>query len=186
MSWCPVQNTEFSIPAGAIKYLSGHEETLQTLHLDFRGMGNDTAGDGLLLTWPVPSLRDFSKLQNVFLKSTLMYSTVNEVPGEQNNLVELLPPSIVSLRLADSMETLLLARLAKSLLRLAEAATEGRFPKLKRVTCDMEEFDDYLVRKMFASAGVRFGYDEKPFGNGDFRRRNRFQDILKRRGTFQY
>jgi hypothetical protein len=95
---------------------------------------------------------------------------MDEPPSEHKILSQLLPPSIVSLEVAENMEIRMVERLAKSLLHLAEAASKGQFPRLKTVRCDTGlRLDDHGVGDMFIKAGVDFGYDTWPLSGGTAR-----------------
>lgn len=162
---------DHSLLSDAVECLSGYKTTLETLHLDLSGRYLSGRQDALrvnggFLTKPIPSLRGFPVLRHVFLDTRLIYSSVDGLPEDHDILIQLLPPSIVSLRLADNMSSRTLVPLTNGLLRLAEAASQGQFPRLKKVTCDTgERLDDCSVSEMFASAGVDFGYDTWPFSD---------------------
>lgn len=83
-------------------------------------------------------------------------------PVDPQFLVRLLPCDLVVLHLADCVYKAL-PDLVKSLLALADAVSQGQFPRLERVRCDSEQkFDDDAVVAMFAAAGVDFGYESWP------------------------
>ncbi|KAI0468405.1 hypothetical protein F4859DRAFT_203638 [Xylaria cf. heliscus] len=80
---------------------------------------------------------------------------MNEQLEDDNILCRLLPPSIASLQIYDTMGTPTLARLLKGLLRLVDAASQGQFPNLRRVRCYVrEQLDDHGPVLKFASAGM--------------------------------
>ncbi|KAI0426464.1 hypothetical protein F5Y09DRAFT_318831 [Xylaria sp. FL1042] len=139
-------------PRNIIKYLSKHQGTLTTVRLDLR---DARIIDERFLSEPIPSLQIFSALVNVSLNSLFIYNDTNEQLEDDNVLCQLLPPSIVCLQLYDTVGTPTLARLSKGLLRLADAALQGRFPSLRRVRCYVrEQLDDDNLFLMFSSAGV--------------------------------
>ncbi|KAK3939201.1 competence-damaged protein-domain-containing protein [Diplogelasinospora grovesii] len=160
-------------PSHTVELLRSHTETLETLRLDLRFRDTPRLVDGMYLPERIPSLRDFAVLRDLFLNTLYIHNGVDESPDDDSVLIRLLPPSIVSLKLADSMSNdSRLERLAKGLLHLAEAASQGQFPRLQRVRCDTaRRLDDYGVGEMFASAGVDFGYNTWPLTMGASRRK---------------
>lgn len=114
-----------------------------------------------------PGLPSFPVLHHLFLNTLLLYDSEDESPHDDGVLTQLLPPSIVSLKLADNTAEpgpKMSARLAKGLLGLAKAALQRQFRKLRIVRCDTgQRLDDHGVREMFECAGVDFGYDTWPF-----------------------
>jgi hypothetical protein len=106
-------------------------------------------------------LSGFPVLQHLFLNTMLLYgSEVEVVPDDADILTKLLPPSIVSLKLADRTAKhgpQMPAPLGKSLSHLAEAASQGQLRNLRGVRSDTNQpLDDYDLGPMFASAGVDF------------------------------
>lgn len=159
--------------ANAVKYLSRHRETLESLHLDLRRRGHSDAG---LDTRAVFTFREFTLLEHLFLNLDEFHSRfwAGSSPAEDSQiLVQLLPPRIVSLHLAGHIKNEL-PRLEKALLSLADATSHGQFPRLKQVRWDKNEklnCED-VVSTMFAATGVSFGYDSWPttkstLGDGD-------------------
>ncbi|KAL5362316.1 hypothetical protein BJX96DRAFT_100120 [Aspergillus floccosus] len=146
----------------AVKYLSHHCETLRLLHLDLRKRG-------LTSYTPEPRansrLKKFTALEHLFLNLDEFHThfMAAETSGDRELLVELLPPSIVSLDLAGHI-TEELPRLKESLWGLAHAVSCGQFPELKQVRWDeSEKLNDELgVRGIFTTAGVSFDYDSWP------------------------
>ncbi|OBT66713.1 hypothetical protein VE03_03988 [Pseudogymnoascus sp. 23342-1-I1] len=147
----------------AMKYLSRHRTTLKSLHLDLRERGV-AYRDSIERTIP-PSfrLRDFKALEHLFLNSEGIYGGGEKhLTAEDQLLVWFLPANIVSLHLEGNSGP----RLAKGLLGLAEAASEGRFPSLKQVRRDAGQIlNDNAVGSMFAAAGVDFNGDSFPASN---------------------
>ena len=144
-------------PSDIVQHLSGQRETLRKLHLDLE--------DCQTLPAPIPILKDFSGLQEVFLSTIFIYSDMHESPGNHDTLIQILPQSIVSLTLADIVGGQMLARIAKGLLLLADATLQGQFPTLNTVKCyTRKEFDGHNLVDKFASAGVDFGHflDTRP------------------------
>jgi hypothetical protein len=122
----------------------------------------------------MPQLRRFSVLQHLFLNLAIVYGAEGE--GEDGSstgsssipLDQCLPPSIVSLSLADNATApRRLACLAKDLSRLQEAAARGEFPHLKKIRIDTgEPVDHDNLAALFAGVGVDFGYAALPLSNG--------------------
>lgn len=153
------------LSSDAVAHLIRNKETLQTLHLDIPGNTTSTAE----LT---ASLSGFPVLRNLLLSSRLLYHSAGEPAEDDNILIRLLPPSIISLQLAVArhVEAGVRPRLASGLLHLAQAASRGQFPRLKRVSCDTEQRLDDGLDVLFAAAGVDFGYDGWAFHDGVHRR----------------
>ncbi|KAH8903452.1 hypothetical protein BR93DRAFT_186370 [Coniochaeta sp. PMI_546] len=139
-----------------IRCLSKHKETLTTLHLNIRNVH--------VPNWDVlPSLRDFPILRAVLLNSAFIYHNTEDSSGDYGALTQLLPSSIVSLRLEIIPSAEICGRLARGLFGVSAATCQGRFPNLKMVKCYTAErlADDDLSEK-FASTGVDFTYDARP------------------------
>ncbi|OIW33582.1 hypothetical protein CONLIGDRAFT_184343 [Coniochaeta ligniaria NRRL 30616] len=148
----------YILPSDIIRCLRKFKETLATLCLSLQ---NDDVLRQNLLFKPLPSLRHFSGLEDLLLDAAFIYNChAKESPEDCDILVQLLPSSIVSLRLEATASAEICVRLAKALLRLAEAASLGQFPSMEEVRCYAEErlADDGLSEK-FASAGVDFCYE---------------------------
>ncbi|KAI5860461.1 hypothetical protein GGS23DRAFT_581487 [Durotheca rogersii] len=157
-----------SLPTDTFELLNRNRETIKTLRLDLRFEQNAPFKDERNITEQIPSLRGFPVLQNLQINSVLIYSTVDERPEDCGILVQLLPPSLVSLHMAETIGGRLMPRLVKGLLNLAETVLQGQFSRLKEVKCDTEQrLDDYDVGEMFAKAGVDFGYETWPFSHND-------------------
>ncbi|KAF7131276.1 hypothetical protein CNMCM5793_004390 [Aspergillus hiratsukae] len=148
--------------SNAVRYLSRHRATLESLHLDLRKRGHTQDG-------PEPravfSFREFTVLKHLFLNLDEFHTRFwAGTPAEDPDLlVQLLPPSITSLHLAGHI-TDELPRLEESLLGLAHAASRGQFPRLEEVRWDHKEKlnSEAIVSTAFAAAGVSFGYDRWP------------------------
>ncbi|KAI0420616.1 hypothetical protein F5X98DRAFT_12470 [Xylaria grammica] len=139
-------------PSNVIKFLKRHQETLTTMRLDLR---DARLTDERFLSEPMPSLKIFPTLLNVSLNSLFIYNRMNQGLEDDYVLCQLLPPSIVSLQLYDTVGTPTFARLLNSLLRLVDAVSQGQFPCLRMVRCYIRrDFDDYSLVLKFASAGV--------------------------------
>lgn len=149
--------------ANAATDLDRFHATMKSLHLDLRSrllIPFDPNTD----SQPAFSFRDFTVLEHLFLNLSELYDmSSKESPEDSQVLVKLLPPDIKSLHLAGYIGSSL-GRLAIGLLSLADAASEGRFPRLEEVRCDAEQkFDDaYGVDAIFAAVGVDFGYESWP------------------------
>ncbi|KAI0101736.1 hypothetical protein GGR51DRAFT_529174 [Nemania sp. FL0031] len=139
-------------PSSIIKFLSRHKETLTTIRL---GLRDARIIDRRFFSGPMPSLQIFPALLNVSLNALFIYNEMNEQVEDGNVLCQLLPPSIISLQIYDTVGTPTFARLSKDLRRLADAASQGQFPNLRRARCYVrEQLDDDDLGLKFASSGV--------------------------------
>ncbi|KFZ03282.1 hypothetical protein V502_11075 [Pseudogymnoascus sp. VKM F-4520 (FW-2644)] len=162
----------------AVKYLSRHCATLKSLHLDLRERGVAYRDSIDRAIPPSFRLRDFKALEHLFLNSEDIYGGGKKhLTAEDQLLVWFLPANIVSLHLEGNSGP----RLAKGLLGLAEAASEGRFPRLKKVRCDAGQIlDDNAVGSMFAAARVDFNSNSFPLSNATLP----FKEIPSMRRSF--
>jgi hypothetical protein len=113
---------------------------------------------------PMPHLETFTALQELFLNSDAVYSTQSlEIPDEKS-LTSFLPPSITSLTLVEPDFPPPPERLQKGLSGLANLRREqSRFPRLKRVTCDVKKiFDESHTKDLLSQVGIGLGYKEFP------------------------
>ncbi|EXK42999.1 hypothetical protein FOXG_01458 [Fusarium oxysporum f. sp. lycopersici 4287] len=144
-----------------VRHLEKHRKSLESLHLDLRiraFMSRDTKID------PMPHLETFTALQELFLNSDAVYSTQSlEIPDEKS-LTSFLPPSITSLTLVEPDFPPPPERLQKGLSGLANLRREqSRFPRLKRVTCDVKKiFDESHTKDLLSQVGIGLGYKEFP------------------------
>ncbi|KAL2809092.1 hypothetical protein BJX63DRAFT_406850 [Aspergillus granulosus] len=154
-------NIHFSLP-DAVKHLSNHCKTLESVHLDLRMRG-------FRQCTPEPrvasSFQHFTTLNHLFLNLDELH-TVYMTPhpsGDQGLLAELLPSTITSLHLAGQI-TDELPRMKQSLIGLAEAALSSQLPMLEVVRWDENERlgDGFPVRTMFSAAGIDFEYSNWP------------------------
>ncbi|KAG4272521.1 hypothetical protein FPRO04_10474 [Fusarium proliferatum] len=158
----------FSMPwvsANVIEKMRGFRHSLETLHLDLRGV--KVTSDGRACTF-----RDFGKLQRVLINTRLMF----KISPDRYSITRVLPPSIVSLHLGwDGLEldptewgTLQLrfvaesvkqqrelSHLERALLELANVKAEG-FQDLKHIGLDCWDKMDATVREAICEAGIEF------------------------------
>lgn len=151
----------------AVRHLTRHRAKLKSLHLDLRKEGFGYVARQERASPPSFSLRDFTALEHLFLNSYEIYGEGEQhLRAESQLLVRFLPASIVSLHLEGNSGDLL-SRLAKGLLGLADAVSQGHFSRLKQVRCDAGQIlDDNAVGSMFAAAGVDFNGDSFPLSKG--------------------
>ncbi|KAH8897655.1 hypothetical protein GQ53DRAFT_449224 [Thozetella sp. PMI_491] len=154
-------SSDYISPPEIIEHLGRHKEALRILYLD---LVHVRIVEGSFHLEPIPSLHNFSSLQDLFLNTLFIFNSPSETLEDDNSLVQLLPRSIVKLRLASNVNTAVPLRLTKALLRLAETVLQGQFPSLKMIGCDIgEQLHDYAVAERFSSVGVNFGYGTWPF-----------------------
>lgn len=151
-------------PSEAVKHLKRHCETLTSLHLDLRARGIDLETDGGNIQ-PISSLKSFNLLEHLFLNSSAICGRGRrESQLDYEMFTNLLPHTIVSLYLPGKLGRVL-PRLAKGLLGLANAISNGQFSKLKTVRCDVLQAideEEFAVCRAFSSVGVNFAYDSWP------------------------
>ncbi|RDW74193.1 hypothetical protein BP5796_07635 [Coleophoma crateriformis] len=156
-------------PSRAVGYLRHHRATLKSLHLDLRWRGWSPLTEGRQVK-PVFSFADFTALEHLFINGSEVFSRPwIASPADSQFLVKLLPPSITSLHLAGEVGNAR-PRLAKGLLGLAEAISQGKFPRFKQIRCDIQQLldDGYNVAATLAAVEVDFGYDSWPLGKVTF------------------
>ena len=116
------------------------------------------------------------KLQHLLLNYDEIYNEFHpESHIDSQLLIELLPPSIISVHLTfDGLATMKLSinkrnhnltRFALGLLSLAKAITGREFPLLKEVRSAVEyeaQLNDHGVADAFAGTAVNFGYSSWP------------------------
>ncbi|KAF5585184.1 hypothetical protein FPANT_7574 [Fusarium pseudoanthophilum] len=144
-----------------VRHLEKHCTTLESLHLDLRiraFMSRDTKID------PMPHLETFTALQELFLNSDAVYNTQSLEFPDEKSLTSFLPPSIVSLTLVEPDFPSPPERLQKGLSGLANLRREqGRFPRLKQVTCDVKKiFDESHTEDLLLEVGIGLEYKEFP------------------------
>lgn len=154
-------------PSEAIRHLRLHKTTLESLHLDLRGIGRPPtpyAGDERPLS---ETLRDFPSLRHVLISVSMLCNhrgMASYTTDDSMLLTTLLPSTITSLHLAGTLgaDT---PRLARALLHLAKLAGE-EFKALRRVRCDTllarDGLADYEIEEAFAASDVGFGFDSLP------------------------
>ncbi|KAJ4328002.1 hypothetical protein N0V84_001532 [Fusarium piperis] len=148
-------------PSEAVAQLSKFRGTLKSLHIDLRS-GFLVPQDFRLDIFP--NLEGFTVLESLFLTTNAIYHANNLEPPDEDSLVAILPPSIVSLTLAKAMPSTP-KRLMRGLLGLAEykRCNPERFWKLKFVRCDTKEVCfDSSVRKAFGEVDVDLVYEQFP------------------------
>ncbi|RSL38945.1 hypothetical protein CEP53_014444 [Fusarium sp. AF-6] len=151
--------------------LSKFRGTLRSLHLDFRSKlisPRDIRTD-------FPCLEGFAALESLFLTNNVVYRDNNLELPDEDSLVDILPPSIVSLTLAKTGWPTPTQRLMRGLLGLAECkrCNPERFRKLKFVRSDIKQVrSDSSVKEAFREAGIDLVYGEFP------RKGRSYNDIL--------
>ncbi|KAL4781115.1 hypothetical protein BJX76DRAFT_363819 [Aspergillus varians] len=158
----PWDGTDHFRLINAVDCLKHHCETLESLHLDLRRRGNCPDGSDPRAVF---SFRQFRVLKHLFVNLDEFHTRFwgGSLEEDSQLLVKLLPPSIESLHFAGYIGNEL-PRLEKSLLWLAEASLEGRFPRLREVRWarNQELQQGRAVHTTFASAGVDFDYEDWP------------------------
>lgn len=151
-------------PPSIIKFLSRHSETLEALRLGVRDI---MVLEGKFLSQPLSSLQIFPNLSEISLNSIFIFNDINESPEDDTILVRLLPSSVITLWLSDSVGPPVVVRLTRALDRLARATSEGHFPCLRRILCqfgeETEDTDDGSLAQRFAKLGVYLGYSAWPY-----------------------
>ncbi|OTB11119.1 hypothetical protein K445DRAFT_322307 [Daldinia sp. EC12] len=138
-------------PNDAIGYLYDHRSTLKTLHLDLRNWS--IVGK---LPQPISILREFTALEDLLLNQDMI---CNDRRTEQHQITGILPPSIRKLQIIGPFREFFHS-LVKGLHGLADAASQGDFPHLRRVMCDMvNDLEGYGLGESFARARVDFSYE---------------------------
>ncbi|KAH7263911.1 hypothetical protein B0J15DRAFT_257718 [Fusarium solani] len=148
-------------PSDVVAQLSKFRGTLGSLHLDFRSkliLPRDIRMD-------FPCLEGFIVLQSLFLTTNVIYHDNNLELPDEDSLVDILPPSIVSLTLAKTAWPTPPQRLMRGLLGLAKYKRRNpeRFRKLKFVRFDTKQVcSDSSVKEAFGEAGIDLVYGEFP------------------------
>ncbi len=175
-----VPGGERFLPLDAAEHLLKNKATLKTLHLDIKGRYYDppATNDGFRSSL-LPNLSSFPVLQHLLLNTLTLYPQGKSYRGLNSPmsqittpLHDILPPSIVSLRLVDNAwSSGVLALLAEDLMLLARAVTTGAFPSLKRILIDTEwrVENEYEVADLLATRGVEFEYFSWPVSRGKAR-----------------
>ncbi|RSM06781.1 hypothetical protein CDV31_008964 [Fusarium ambrosium] len=159
-------------PSDAVRLLSFHQRTLESLHLDLSAQGRAVCKieDGL-------HFKDFAVLEHLCVGSEMIYG----FDGMQDKnfphseaLIRLLPASLVSLSIqTKQMEETGREMLEKGLARLAEVKQHqpDLFPKLRWVQCELSSETNWLS-SMFEAVNVQFTSSSwsltkaKPYLNG--------------------
>ncbi|KAK6956829.1 hypothetical protein Daesc_002110 [Daldinia eschscholtzii] len=125
--------------------------TLKTLHLDLRDWSITEK-----LPQSISILREFTVLEDLLLNQDMICS---DRRTKQHQLTGILPPSIRRLRIIGPFHEFFHS-LVKGLHGLAGAVSQGDFPHLRKVTCDMvNDLEGYGLSESFARAKVDFGYE---------------------------
>ncbi|RSM15517.1 hypothetical protein CDV31_004953 [Fusarium ambrosium] len=147
-------------PRTAVNLLTKVRSTLRSLHLDmrFRVSFNEESR-----VKPIPSLKQFTALEELFLTTNSVYNGTSTISDEES-LVHLLPQSIESVTFVDHEFPPQPDRLRRGFLGLAEAkGDDGQFPNLKLLRYDSKPIcEDEKIRHAFSQVGVDFKYQEFP------------------------
>ncbi|RTE69277.1 hypothetical protein BHE90_016343 [Fusarium euwallaceae] len=144
-----------------VAQLSKFRGTLRSLHLDYRTrfvLPKDIRMD-------FPCLEGFEVLESLFLTTDLIHHDNNQELPDEDSLVNILPPSIVSLTVAKTLRPTPPQRPMRGLLGLAEykRCNPERFRKLKFVRSDIKQVcSDSSVKEAFGEAGIDLVYGEFP------------------------
>lgn len=145
------------LPSNLIEHLSTKRKTLRKLHLNLR-LHKDI--DWVIGQHPgdlIPSLQSFSMLEDLLLNPVSICSNEDASPENDDLLVQLFPPSIVRICLADNAKIKTFSRLAGALHHLAAVIAKGQFPKLKTISCFTEQaMDCSNIQDAFSAVGVTF------------------------------
>ncbi|KAI1260613.1 hypothetical protein F5Y18DRAFT_251803 [Xylariaceae sp. FL1019] len=147
-------STRYCIPPPTIHdCLKLHRTSLKMLRLDLRAA---QLVDEAFLPHPIPTLQAFSVLRHVSLNMLFVYSGVDRQLEDQGILCHILPSSIVSLHLYDTLGAPMTTRLSKALNRLMSAASGGQFTNLRNVLCYIRDpLDDHELGTKFSGAGIK-------------------------------
>ncbi|KAI1169855.1 hypothetical protein F4777DRAFT_592386 [Nemania sp. FL0916] len=148
---------DLRLPPDTFEYLFRNKNSLTTIRLNIQYNQVATFANDPNFTERIPSFQDFPILRNLLLSSILIYSTVGESTTDRDVLVTLLPRSIVSLHIVDTIGIPMFSRLTNGLLRLAEAVSAGEFPSLSELKCDtVKPMGSSKIHEAFSHRGVRF------------------------------
>ncbi|KAI8663525.1 hypothetical protein NCS57_00953800 [Fusarium keratoplasticum] len=148
-------------PRTAVELLTDVCSSLRSLHLDMRfrvAFDRDTQVE------PMPSLKQFIVLEELFLTTNSVYNGSSPMVSDEEFLVHLLPQSIQSVTFVDPEFPPPSERLRRGFLGLADARRDnGLFPNLKDLRCDSRQVcDDGEIKHSFSQVGVDFKYQEFP------------------------
>ncbi|KFY07211.1 hypothetical protein V492_07344 [Pseudogymnoascus sp. VKM F-4246] len=152
-----------SYSSNAIGYLYRHRAALKSLHLDLRKRFGAMSE---ISSAPSFRLKDFTALEHLFFNTgEICYNGETQSVAESQTLVWFLPASIASIDLEGHPGNLF-PRFTQGLLGLAKAVSQGEFPRLKQIRCDVGHLiEDYAVCSMFAEVGVDFKEVRFPSSN---------------------
>ncbi|EXK77825.1 hypothetical protein FOQG_17469 [Fusarium oxysporum f. sp. raphani 54005] len=123
--------------------------SLETLHLDIRHYSDRGNHE-------MPGLKQFTRLKRLFLHTYLLYGPKYPTCCEGNcvfkSLVDILPPSIISLELSERTQTPY-GRMQNDLLILAKNVAVD-FPQLKEIQSNADNVCDEYPEALFKSVGV--------------------------------
>lgn len=146
-------------------------QSLHTLHLDIalrQPIPTEDKRERLAQT--LACLSSFPVLRILLLHSSLfLNSGASESAESGRALGRLLPSSIISLQVVapDDLQTGELLHLETALVHLARDVSQGRFPRLKSVSCHIKHrLDASGFGVLFTGVGVEFGYDGWHFHDG--------------------
>ncbi|KAJ4211898.1 hypothetical protein NW759_012185 [Fusarium solani] len=148
-------------PRTAVKLLTNVCSSLRSLHLDMRFR---VAFDRDSQVEPMPSLKQFIVLEQLFLTTNSVYNGSSSTVSDEEFLVHLLPQSIKSVTFVDPEFPPPPERLRRGLLYLADARRDnGLFPNLTELRCDSRQVcEDGAIKHFFSQVGVDFKYQEFP------------------------
>ncbi|KAM5342714.1 hypothetical protein ACJ41O_013680 [Fusarium nematophilum] len=177
--WCVDEGTRMMVPPRTLVRLLGRfKSTLESLQLDFRYRVHKDLDKRLE---PIQTLKDFTALEDLFITTNSVYNTKSlELPDDQS-LVNLLPPSVVTLILADHEFPPPPERLQRGLLGLAAhmKRNERHFSKLKVIKCDTKAmFADSHVMDKLSELGIDLKYEEFTRRDWSYKREPLGPDVL--------
>lgn len=153
--------TKMLQPRTAVELLTDACSSLRSLHLDMRFR---VAFDRDSQVEPIPSLKEFIVLEELFLTTNSVYNGSSSMVSDEGFLVHLLPQSIKSVAFVDPEFPPPSERLRRGFLGLADARRDNRlFPNLTDIRCDSGQVcDDGEIKHFFSQVGVDFKYQEFP------------------------
>lgn len=164
-------------PSDAVDCLQKHRASLARLHLQFTNYKwrNISVGHNLPEGCST-SLHDF-KLKHLLVSANVIYDHLYATPEGTSLWGSLLPTSLESLVIKDSIFTLASERrIVAGLLGLAEAAAAKQYPCLRLLTCDdidpIDAYHKHGIPSAFKAGGVDFKLSSWPLseatsnGNG--------------------
>ncbi|KAF4969143.1 hypothetical protein FSARC_3580 [Fusarium sarcochroum] len=150
-----------------VELLKDYRETLETLHLDFRGAIR-TPSDPPLYSRNF-SLRDFTRLSDVFLSTGILFDVSNSLNENvtsdeiiSDSITRRMPSSIVSLHLASDGARI--QDTERGLIGLADTKKRhlDRFPCLQNIGSDFDGRLHKLVHRAMEEAEISLVYENWP------------------------